>query len=61
MQIQQNKYLGHVLTIMRLLAQKDGDSSSYSNQIDEREAGNTNTSLKHIVFDSQNKDDKKEE
>ena len=46
---------------MRLLAQKDGDLSCYSNQIDEREAGNTNASLIHMVSESQSTDDKNKE
>ena len=52
-----NKYLGLVSTIMRLLTQKDGDISSYFDKIDEREAGITNSSLKHMLIDSHDVED----
>ena len=58
-EIENNKYLGAVSTIMRLLTQKDGDLSSYFDKIDEREAGITNSSLKHMLIDSHNIEDKK--
>ena len=44
---------------MRLLTQKDGDLSSYFDKIDEREAGITNSSLKHLLNDSHTNDDNK--
>ena len=58
-EIEHNKHLGPVSTIMRLLTQKDGDLSSYFDKIDEREDGITNSSLKHLLFDSQTNDDNK--
>ena len=44
---------------MRLLTQKDGDLSSYFDKNDERETGNTNSSLKYILIDSQTNEDNK--
>ena len=44
---------------MRLLAQKDGDLSSCFDKIDEREAGNTNATLKHMLVDSHTNEDSK--
>ena len=41
-EIEQEKNLGPVSTIMRWLTHKDGDPSSYFDKIDEREAGITN-------------------
>ena len=38
-ELEHNKNLGNVSTIMRTLTQKDGDLSSYLDKIDETEAG----------------------
>ena len=58
-EIEPNKKLGNVSTIMRLLTQKDGDLSSYFDKIDETEAGITNSTLKHLLIDSYTNDDNK--
>ena len=58
-EIEHNKNLGNVSTIMRLLTQKDGDLSSYFDKIDEREAGNTNSTIKHMLIDSHTIEDNK--
>ena len=58
-EIENNKHLGPASTIMKLLAQKDGDLSSYFDKTDESEAGITNLTLKHILIDSHTKNDKK--
>ena len=44
-EIEHNKNLGNVSTIMTLLTQKDGDLSSYFDQIDETEAGIADSTL----------------
>ena len=48
-----NKHKGPVSTLMRLLTKKDGDRSSYFGKFDEREAGIANSTLKHLLIDSQ--------
>ena len=58
-EIEHNKILGNVSTIMRLLTQEDGDLSSYFDKIDETADGITNSSLKHILMDSLTKDGNK--
>ena len=58
-EIENNKYLGHFSTIMRILTQKDGDPSSYFDKIDEREDGIANSTLKHVLIDSHTNEDKK--
>ena len=58
-EIEQNKFLGLVPTIMRLLTFKDGDLSSSFDEIDESERGITNSSLKHVLINSHNNDDNK--
>ena len=58
-EIEQNKNLGNVSTILSLLTQKDGDLSSYFDKIDETEAGITNSTLKHLLIDSHTNDDNK--
>ena len=45
-EIEQNKYVGPISTIMRLVTQKDGDLSTYFDVIDESEDGINNSSLK---------------
>ena len=42
-----------------MLTQKDGDLSSYSDKIDEREAGNGDSTSKHLLVDSHTNDDNK--
>ena len=56
-EIEHNKNLANVSTILRLLTQKDGDLSSYVDKIDETEAGINNSTLKHILIDSHSNDD----
>ena len=46
---------------MRLLTQNDGDLSSYIDKIDETEAGITNSTLKHMLFDSHTNEDNRGE
>ena len=58
-EIELNKNLGNVSTIMRILTQKDGDLSSYFDKMDEREAGIANSTLKHLHIDSHTNDDNK--
>ena len=58
-EIEHNKNLPIVSTIMRLLTQKDGDLSSYFDKINEREAGITDSTLKHMLNDSHSNDDNK--
>ena len=52
----QNKYLGPVSTILRLITHKDGDLETCLDKIDETE-GLHNSSLKHMLIDSPNNDD----
>ena len=56
-EIEHNKNLGNVSTIMRLLTQKDGDLSSYFDKIDETEAGIAHSTLKRMLIDSHTNDD----
>ena len=58
-EIEHNKNLGNVSTIMRLLTQKDGDLSSYFDKIDEVEAGIANSTLKRLLVDSHDDDNNK--
>ena len=58
-EIEHNKNLGHVSTIMRLLTQKDGDLSSYFDKIDETEAEINNTTLKKMLINSHTDDNNK--
>ena len=44
---------------MRLLTQKDGDVSSYFNRVNERVAGISDSTLKHMLIDSHTNDDNK--
>ena len=48
MEIEQIFYLGPLRTIMRFLTQMDGELRSYFYKVDERQAGNTTSSLKHM-------------
>ena len=45
-EIEQNKFVGPISTIMRLITQKEGDLSTYFDIIDESEGEMNNTSLK---------------
>ena len=49
-EVEHNKNLGNVSTIMRLLTQKDGDLSSYFDKIDERVASIGDTTLKKNAY-----------
>ena len=51
-EIEQNKYVGPISTIMRLVTQKDGDLSTYFDIIDESENGINNSSLKQILINN---------
>ena len=44
---------------MRLLTQKDRDISYYFDKIDDREAGITNSSLKHVFINTHSNEDNK--
>ena len=52
-------YLAPFSAIMRILTHKDGDLSSFFDKIVEREAGNTNSTLKHMLIDSHTNEDYK--
>ena len=56
-QIEHNKNIGNVSTIMRLLTQKDGDLSSYFDKFAETEASINNSTLKHMLTDSHSNND----
>ena len=56
-EIEHNKNLGNVSTIMRLLTQKDGDLSSHFDKIGETEAEINNTTLKHMLINCHTNDD----
>ena len=58
-EIEHNKNLGNVSTIMRLLTQKDGDQSSYFDKIDERVAEIGDSSLKKLLIDSHTNEENK--
>ena len=58
-EIEHNKNLRNVSTIMRLLTQKDGDLSSYFDKIDETEAGSADSTLKKMLIDSHTNEDNK--
>ena len=51
-EIEQNKYVGPISTIMRLVTQKDGDLSTYFDIINESEDEINNTSLRQILIDN---------
>ena len=50
-EIEQNKYVGHVSTIVRLSTSKDGDLISYFDKIDAPQNGIKGLSLNHILID----------
>ena len=58
-EIEHKRNLGNVLTIMRLLTQKDGDLSSYFDKIDETEGGIDNSTIKQLLIDSHTNEDNK--
>ena len=58
-EIEHNKNLGNVSTIMRLLTQKDGDLSSYFDKNNEAGDGINDSTLKHLLIDSHDNDDNK--
>ena len=51
-EIEQNKYVGPISTIMRLVTQKDGDLSTYFDIIDESEDEINISSLRKILMDN---------
>ena len=51
-EIEHNKNLGYVSTIMRLLTQKDGDLSSYFDKINETEGEIGKSTLKRMLINS---------
>ena len=51
-EIEQNKYVGPISTIMRLVTQKDGDLSTYFDKIDESENAINDSSLKRILINN---------
>ena len=48
--LEYKKYVGPVLTIMRLLAKKDEDLKSYFDKVDEAQNGIKDSSLNQILF-----------
>ena len=58
-EIEHNKNLGIVSTIMRVLTQKDGDLSSYFDKINEAEAGIADSTLKKMLINSHDDDNNK--
>ena len=51
-EIEHNKNLGNVSTIMRILTQKDGDLSSYFDKINESEGEIGNSTLKKMLINN---------
>ena len=51
-EIEQNKYVGPVSTIMRLVTEKDGKLSTYFDIIDETEGEIDSSSLKKMLIDN---------
>ena len=49
-EIEQNKFVGPISTVMILVMEKNGDLSTYFDIIDESEDGINNSSLKQILF-----------
>ena len=58
-EIEHNKNLGNVSTIMRLLTEKDGDLSTYFDKINEADAGINNSTLKKMLINSHTNADNK--
>ena len=59
-EIEYNKNLGNVSTLLRLLTHKDGDLSSYFDKIVEREAGIGDSTLKHMLIKSHINEDNRD-
>ena len=57
-EIEQNKYVGPISTIMRLITQKDGELSTYFILIDETEDGINNSSLKQVLINNHTADNR---
>ena len=57
-EIEQNKFVGPISTIMRLVTQKDGDLSTYFDIIDEDEGEINSSSLKKMLFHNHIEDKK---
>ena len=53
-EIEQNKYVGPISTIMRVLTSKDGDLMSYFDNIDETAGGIADSSFKKILINNHN-------
>ena len=51
-EIDQNKYVGPISTIMRLVTEKDGDLSTYFDIINESEGGINDSTLKQILINN---------
>ena len=51
-EIEQNKYVGPISTIMRLVTEKDGDLSTYFDIINEKENGINDSTLKKILINN---------
>ena len=58
-ELEHNKKLLNVSTILRLLTQKYGDLSSFFDKIDKTESGINNSTLKRMLIDSHTNDDNK--
>ena len=58
-EIEQNKFVGAISTIMRLVTQKDGDLSTYFDIIDEDEGEIKSSSLKKMLIDDHIEDNKR--
>ena len=58
-EIEHNKNLGNVSTIMRLLTQKDGDLSTNFDKTNEAEGDIGNSTLKRMLIDSHTNNDNK--
>ena len=58
-EIEQNKFVGPISTIMRLVTQKDGDLSTYFDMIDEDEGEINSSSLKKMLIDNHIEDHKR--
>ena len=56
-EIEHNKNLGNVSTIMRLLTEKDGDLSTYFDKIDEAEGSIDGSTLKKLLINNHTNDD----
>ena len=57
-EIEQNKYVGPISTLMRLVTHKDGDLSTFFDIINEKEDGILDSSLKKIFINNHSDDNK---